>query len=297
MKTNIFDIKRFSYNDGPGVRTVVFLKGCGMDCFWCQNPESISAEPDILYYEHKCIACGNCIKFCPHKCFSVNENQGIVYKREDCEKCGICCDNCYTEALQKVGEAIDSDKIIDILKEDLNIMKISGGGVTLSGGEPLLQPEACEEILKKTKELELTTAIETAASVSIEAIEAILPFLDYMMLDIKTLNPRAHKKYCGVSNNAILNNLDMLKNETGFELVVRIPVIPGINDKKEDITAIVDRIKDFSALKKVELIPFNRLGRGKYKAMGMSYAADNLERQDKREIDELNEIVAGRLLK
>jgi len=294
-KANIFDIKRFSYNDGPGVRTVVFFKGCSMDCFWCQNPESKSQESDILYYKDKCIACGNCIKFCPKSCFSFDENQDIVYKREECIKCGICCDNCYPEALQKVGEFIDTDKIIDVLQEDEKILKISGGGVTLSGGEPLLQIDACEEILKKTKELQLTTAIETVANVSWEAIETILPFLDYMLLDIKTLDPKAHEKYCGITNKSILKNLEMLKYKTGFELIVRIPVVPTFNDTKEELIAIADKVKEFSALKTIELIPFHRLGKGKFKAMGIQFAAENLKQISKAELDELNEIVTDNL--
>jgi len=291
IKANIFDIKRFSYNDGPGVRTVVFFKGCGMRCFWCQNPESIGSGTDILYYKDKCIACGNCIKHCPKKCFLFNEDQRIVYNREGCDKCGICCHTCYAEALQKIGEEIDTDKILDILKDDLKIMELSGGGVTLSGGEPLLQADASLEILRKTKELGLTTAIETALCVPLSSVEAILPYLDYMMLDIKTLDPKAHTEYCGADNGTILSNLEMLKDKTGFELSVRIPVVPTINDTNEDIKGISELVKDFAALKTIELIPFHSIGRGKYRAMGIPYAAEHIEPPSKQKIDELNEIV------
>jgi len=272
VKINIFDLQRFSWVDGPGIRTVVFFKGCNLDCLWCHNPESRSFDRDLLFYADRCIQCGKCTHICPKGCHTFTKECGHTIERERCIRCGKCASVCNAEAIEIVGKQIGIDEIMKEVVKDMEFYKMSGGGVTLSGGEPLLQPKGCFELLKSCKESGLGTAVDTAGNVKWSSFERILPVTDYILYDIKTLDETLHKEVCGISNRIIVQNLLSLKN-SDVKVIVRIPVVTGINDTKEGIMKIIKLVDDFNNLERVELLPFHKLGRPKYKALGLEYRA------------------------
>lgn len=290
ININIFDIQHCSHHDGPGIRTVVFFKGCGMRCLWCQNPESQNFEKDLLFYEEKCIKCEKCIKNCPNNCHVILKNGQHYIDRESCTKCGKCTEVCYSDALQLIGEERTIDSIMEEIMKDFEFYSLSGGGVTLSGGEPLLQEKGCYEILKKSKEKSISTAIETAGNVKFSAFTKVIPFTDYLLFDIKTTNNDIHKSVCGVPNLQILNNLEKL-SKSKVNLIIRVTVIPGVNDNKDEIKNIADRVKSFSNLIGFELIPFHRLGKSKYRALGRKYGYGYTEESTLKKLEELKTIL------
>jgi glycyl-radical enzyme activating protein len=283
---NIFDIQRFSWVDGPGIRTVVFFKGCSLDCFWCHNPESRSFDRDLLFYADRCIQCGKCASICPNGCHAFPEGRHIM-KRELCIGCGKCASVCNAEALEIVGRGVSVDEVTEEVMKDTEFYRMSGGGLTLSGGEPLLQPEGCFELLERCKEKGIGTAVDTAGNVAWASFARILPVTDYILYDIKTLDEARHKKACGVSNRAILRNLLNLK-DSDVKVIVRVPLVGGINDTKEEIEEIVELVSAFDNLHKVELLPFHKLGRSKYEALGLEYRAEKIPVPDRERICLLN---------
>jgi pyruvate formate lyase activating enzyme len=290
ISANIFDIQHSSYHDGPGLRTVVFFKGCNMRCFWCQNPESLFFEKDLLFYEGKCIKCEKCIKYCPNNCIVILKNGKYHIDREFCIKCGKCAEVCFPGALQLVGEERTIGSVIEEVITDLEFYHISGGGVTLSGGEPLLQEKSCYEILRKAKEKSISTAIETAGNVKWSAFTKVIPFTDYLLFDIKTINNDVHKIVCGKSNLQILNNLEKL-SKCKVGLIIRVPIIPGVNDNKEEIKAIANKVKSFPNLKNFELIPFHQFGKSKYLALGRKYEVSSLKGPTLSKLEELKKLL------
>ena len=270
---NIFDIQRGSFHDGPGIRTVVFLKGCSMSCFWCQNPESQDMRVEILDYQNLCKGCEQCINVCAMNCYSI-QNGTRTYDRSKCIQCGRCAEVCYSGALQKSGQIMKIEDILRIVLSDMDMYRISGGGLTLSGGEPLLQSTGCAKLLKMAKEYELHTAVETAGNVPWEAYDRVLPYLDLVFFDVKSMNEKMHKKACGCSAEQIQSNLERLQ-EKNKSIVVRTPVIPGFNDTEADIGAIAEFLSERNILS-YELLPFHKLGGNKYKALGRVYQAEEL---------------------
>lgn len=290
-KVKIFDIQRFSYHDGPGIRTVVFLKGCNMRCLWCQNPESQSPAPEIFYFEHLCIGCGKCLQVCPHGCHRI-ENGQKIFVQEKCTACGRCAELCYAGALQLAGGEVEIEDILRIVRRDIPFYEISRGGVTLSGGEPFLQAEASLKLLQACKEEGIHTAVETAGNVEWAVIERCLPYIDCLMYDLKTLDERRHQEMCGTTNKRIIQNLQRL-NGKNIELIVRIPVIPGFNDDEEMIRDIAKAVKKISNLQYVELLPFHKLGINKYRALGLRYQAEDWKEPGKEQMEALRAVLAS----
>lgn len=256
MTGTIFDIQRFSIHDGPGIRTTVFFKGCNLRCLWCHNPESQSAQPQLMFYKDKCVGCGECKKVCP-RAFT-----------PDCVSKGDCVAACRHGAREMSGATGMAESVIDTVLRDKAFYKTSGGGVTLSGGEPLLQPEFALEILKACKESGIHTAVETAGNVSFAVFEKILPFVDLILYDIKGIDPENHKKNTGVSNERILENARALA-ESGKDILFRMPYIPGYNDT--EAPAVADFARSLG--KEVELMAYHEIGMGKYAALGRDYPA------------------------
>lgn len=263
----VSDIQRFSIHDGPGIRTTVFLKGCNMRCQWCHNPESISLRPQLQIYPNKCIGCRVCLTACERHAHEETED-GRIFHREVCVGCGTCARTCYAESLVLVGKEMTADEVVAEVERDAPFYKTSGGGITLSGGEPLLQHEFACEILRLSKERGLHTAIETNMSLPWEEIEPALQYLDIVMMDIKAATPEIHKKWTGIGNERILDNAKRL-SKTTLPLIVRTPVIPGVNDTMEEISAIGHVVADFPNLLYYELLAFHPLGSGKYGSLGM----------------------------
>jgi len=275
IKINIFDIQRFSWVDGPGIRTVVFFKGCNLRCLWCHNPESHSFNRELFFYDDRCIQCGKCVQICPNGCHTITNECVHFLERSLCDACGKCASVCNAEALEIVGKETSIDETMHEVLKDVEFYKMSGGGVTISGGEPLLQPEGCYRLLKSCREKGIGTAVDTAGNVEWSSLEYLLPVMDYILYDIKTLDDTLHRKVCGASNSLIIENLMRLKHSS-VSLIVKVPVVPGVNDTEEEIGKIVELMSDFDNLEKVELLPFHKLGRPKYRALGFEYPAEKI---------------------
>ncbi len=250
----IFDIIRNSFVDGPGIRTAVFFKGCNLRCAWCHNPESQSAEPELMLFESKCTHCGRCREVCPH---------GLAH----CRLCGACVHNCPSGARSICGRSITAEALLQELLKDRMFYELSGGGVTFSGGECMLQTDFLCDILKRCKAQGLHTAVDTAGCVPWAHFEKVLPYTDAFLYDVKCADDELHKRYTGVSNKLILENLRQLSASFSGELIIRIPMIAGVNDtpaELENLSALLHSIK----YKAVELLPYHRMGEHKYTALG-----------------------------
>ncbi|MDI7246914.1 MAG: glycyl-radical enzyme activating protein [Bacillota bacterium] len=293
QKALVFDIQRFSYHDGPGIRTVVFLKGCNLRCFWCQNPESQSAVPEIMFCPQKCIGCGKCVEACPNGCHGVTREGVRVFRREACIGCGRCAAVCASEALQLVGRSMSVDEVAETVLRDIPFYRLSGGGVTISGGEPLLQDAWCRALLKCCREEGVSTAVETAGNVPWKNLERILPVTDYVMYDVKVLDALMHREWCGSTNLRVLENLRLLRN-TSVNLIIRIPVIPGVNDTSEFVAEVGNMVDGYPNLMGIELLPFNKLGKAKYTALGREYEAERLAELPSRKMQELRRFLGSR---
>lgn len=254
MKATIFDIQRGSYVDGPGIRTTIFFKGCNLKCKWCHNPESQSPYRQILFYKDKCTGCGKCKQVCP-------------YHFEKCDFCGKCTLLCPHDAREICGkEYTVEETLVEILK-DKEFFRASNGGVTFSGGECMLQINFLEELLKRCKENNVHTAVDTAGNVPWNYFERILPFTDLFLYDVKAYTEELHKAGTGVSNVLILENLRKLK-QANAEIIVRVPVIPEFNGNDIEMKKIAGFIKSLE-IKKVELLPYHAMGEYKWAATGM----------------------------
>lgn len=252
----IFDIKEFAVYDGPGVRTTVFMKGCPLRCQWCHNPEGLSMQPQLMVSRAACVHCGACEQICTH---------------ETCVACGKCIPYCKAGLRKIAGQSTDAETLAQKLLRGRKLMEQSGGGITFSGGEPLLQWDFVEEVISHLNGLH--TAVETSGYASDETFKRMTHAVDYIMMDMKLSDPALHRRYTGVDNAPILRHADMLcAGDTPF--VIRIPLIPGVNDTREHLTAVAERIQNAKALVRVELLPYHKTAGAKYSMVGMEYAPD-----------------------
>lgn len=255
-KAMIFDLQRSSFVDGPGIRTTVFFKGCNLRCAWCHNPESQSASRQMLFYQSKCTGCGKCREKCPHTLSS-------------CDLCGKCALYCPHDAREICGREYSVDEVLKEILKDKTFYENTGGGVTFSGGECMLQIDFLEELLKECKRNGIHTAVDTAGHLSWESFTRVLPYTDLFLYDVKCADGEKHKRYTGVDNRLILDNLKKLFS-SGAHLWIRIPVIPDFNDTREEMTAIRDLLRSFGKPEKIELLPYHAMGEHKYAALGVS---------------------------
>lgn len=251
-KALIFDIVRNSYVDGPGIRTTVFFKGCNLKCAWCHNPESQSCKTQMMFYSDKCIGCGKCKEVC---------------ENANCILCGKCEIYCPVDARKVCGEEYTVDEVLTEVLKDKSYYENSGGGVTFSGGECMLQIDFLEEILRKCKENGIHTAVDTAGHVPFENFEKILPYTDLFLYDIKIYDSDKHSQYVGIGNEVILENLKKLF-KMGAKIWIRIPIIVGVNDSVEEIQKIKEYLDGCGNPEKVELLPYHAMGEHKYLAIG-----------------------------
>lgn len=270
LMASISNISRGSLHDGPGIRTVVYLKGCGLRCAWCHNPETLSTEAEILYTASKCMHCGRCIAVCPEH--HVIQDNNMVFLRDDCRKCGSCAEECPSGALSLCGKRTSVEEIMAELCKDLHYYRQSGGGVTLSGGECLLQADFCAALLQKCKAADIHTCIETGLFVPWHAIEKALSVCDFFYADCKIADPKKHKQYTGQDNLLILENLQKLAIAVPGKVTVRIPLIPGVNDSTEDIRGFASCLQPFcQMLAGIEVLRYNNLAQGKYLQLEKAY--------------------------
>lgn len=264
MKAGIFEVKRFAVHDGDGIRTTVFFKGCPLKCVWCHNPEGIDFKPQLAYYENKCIGCGKCVQVCPANAHGMN--QGHFFEREKCLACGKCADVCLGNALTFYGKEMSVDELLPMLLEDKDFYDNSDGGITLSGGECLLQADFCRELLKQLKSCGINTAVDTCGYVSKESFDKVIPYTDTFLYDIKAIDEETHIKCTGHSNKLILDNLKYI-DSYNKNIEIRIPYVPGFNDG--EIEKISEFLKDINNVRRVRVLPYHNYAGSKYLALGI----------------------------
>jgi pyruvate formate lyase activating enzyme len=264
----IFNLQKYSIHDGPGIRTTVFLKGCPLSCQWCHNPESIDVSKEILFRDKKCIACGECIEHCPEKALSFG-GKGILRESSKCTLCGICTELCPTEALQMAGLEQTVEQVMCEIAKDKIFYEESGGGVTFSGGEPLLQISALEKLLKDSKSIGLHTTVDTSGYAPWSSFERIYDHVDLFLFDLKHMDDLQHQFYTGVSNALILENLKRLV-ERGAKLWIRIPIIPSVNDDDTHIEALGKFLSSLN-IQNVFILPYHEIAAIKYERLGRPY--------------------------
>ncbi|MCM8773090.1 MAG: glycyl-radical enzyme activating protein [Candidatus Omnitrophica bacterium] len=268
MKALIFNIQRFCIHDGPGIRTTIFFKGCNLNCWWCHNPESKKDSPELMFYWDKCILCLSCVRNCPEFALTfLEEEKKIVYNKEKCKGCFKCASVCPTETILKCGEYMELEDVYKKIIRDKDFYENSNGGITASGGEPLLYSEFIRELFKKLKEEKIHTCIETAGCVKWNFFENAIEFTDLFLYDFKSGDEKKLKEATGGDLNLILENLDNLRKEKK-EIVIRIPIIPEFNDSQEELKKIVNKLENFKEIK-IEFLKFNYFGKSKYKALNL----------------------------
>jgi len=296
----VFDIQRFSVHDGPGIRTTVFLKGCSLRCFWCHNPEGLHPRPEIRFFPDRCISCGECVIVCPQGAQAI-ENGTRVYRRERCQTCGRCVQTCYAGGLILVGQEMTVEQVVTEILRDRAFYETSGGGVTLSGGEPVLQRDFAQAILERCKAEGLHTAIETCGNCRWEDLSTLLAVTDLIMMDLKHMDPEKHRAVTAVSNKRILANARRLA-QTNKPIIFRVPVVPTVNDTPEEIDVIAAFVRRLADLRSeqghhsdgcddtsLELLPFHRLAGDKYRSLGLDYRARDLTQPSKEKMAQLAE--------
>jgi len=263
----IFDIKRYAINDGPGIRIVIFLKGCNLNCAWCHNPESISTKTERMYAPAKCIQCGTCVLTCPEKALTLTP-EGIVTDTERCNMTGRCAEVCPTKAIEISGKPMPVAEIMNEIEKERVFFDQSGGGVTFSGGEPLLQSKFLIELLDECGKRGIHRAVDTAGLTNTEIILEVAKRTDLFLYDLKLMDSEKHRKWVGVPNEKIQENLKILA-ETGVKIVIRIPLIGGVNDDSANMEATARFVSELSGEKKVvNLLPYHKIAQTKYQKLG-----------------------------
>lgn len=295
MKGNIIDIKKFTIHDGPGIRSTVFLKGCPLNCVWCHNPEGIENKVNLWYFEKKCIKCRKCISACLNKAVSIAEKPQphIVINKEKCTNSGKCVEVCPTTALCFDGKEVSVQDVVQVLLDDKAFYQQSGGGITISGGDPLYQSRFSLDILKACKSENIHTAIETCMYSNRDILENFIDFVDLFIVDIKLFDSNDHKKYTGLRNELIKSNFEYLAFRKA-NIMVRIPLIPGITATRENIGNISKFVYNTGSSIPIELMNYNPLAENKYRLMSKSYDVLNgMKPLSESELDELYRIVKG----
>ena len=265
----IFDIKKFSIHDGPGIRTTVFFKGCPLSCWWCHNPEGQSLGREIMFRERRCIRCGACQAVCTQGAISM-DGDVVSTDREKCTLCGTCVEACYAEARELVGREVTVAEVMAEIEQDVAFYDESGGGVTFSGGEPLLQRNFLLALLRACREKEIHTAVDTCGFATWETLDSLREHVDLFLYDLKSMDDARHLKSTGVSNELILGNLHRLST-LGHDIILRVPVIPGINDDDENIRQTGAFAATLSYLNRLDVLPYHRAGTEKYHRLNKVY--------------------------
>lgn len=286
----LFDIKRYSINDGPGVRVTVFFKGCPLSCRWCHNPESISFKTEKLYNKNKCIGCGSCVAVCPENVLTLTKTDGVITDFEKCRLCGKCAEVCPTKAIEMSGRNYSEEEVIAAVLKETHMMDGSGGGVTFSGGEPLMYPEALKSLLIRCGQEGIHRAVDTSGSVRSSVVEEILPYTDLFLYDLKLMDPQAHREWVGADNALILKNLQLI-SDNDKEYYIRIPLVEGVNTGDQNI---VETIAFLSRLRRkptvVGLLPYHNIASRKYEKMGKMYDESGMAEPSKEKVAHIHSL-------
>ncbi len=274
-KAIIFDIQRASLHDGPGIRTTIFLKGCPLQCLWCHNPEAIASAQQLFFHNDKCTNCGDCEKVCEEDVHHFADGRHTIDYNK-CTLCGKCVETCNFNALKIIGVEMSVDKVMLEIMADHDFYTNSGGGMTLSGGEPLLHFSFSMELLKRCREMGVNTCVETSGFIPALQFKQILPYVDLLLYDYKVTGSNDYKKYTGVANKRILENMDMAYHQ-GVPIILRCPIIPGINDNEPHFKAICALHAKYPNLKGIEILPYHTMGNSKRTSIGFDETLTHLE--------------------
>ncbi|EHR8837037.1 glycyl-radical enzyme activating protein [Shigella flexneri] len=284
----IFNIQKFSLHDGPGIRTIVFLKGCYLACRWCSNPESQKSQPEVFYQPNNCLHCGRCVQACPLQ--AIDPKRPGMVDRQRCDGCGECARACPAGAMVLSGTTMTVEQVITELRKDEVHYRRSGGGITLSGGEALAQPEFAAELLAACKARGWHTAMETTGITSKKVLDRVIPLLDLVLLDIKTLFSERHEQFTGYPNEVVLENALYLSS-IAKEVAVRVPVIPTFNDDEKSIRAIAMFASHMNNVSRLHLLPYHSFGKNKYALLSRQYGMIDIKTPDDDHIQRLKLIV------
>ncbi len=292
MKGMIVNTERFAIHDGPGIRTVIFMKGCPLRCRWCSNPESQNVFPEIGYFANKCMRCAKCAEVCPVKAIAISSSGEILTERQFCDNCGKCVEVCPTGARTMIGKEVTVGQVVEEVEKDSIFYWNSGGGVTLSGGEPTMQPKFSLEILKACKESGIHTAMETCGYVKWDILDEMLKYLDLVYIDLKHMWSAQHTKLTGEGNELILENARKVAAEhANMSLIIRIPIIPGYNDSIENIVSTAKFSCRLKRVERIELLPYHKFGVFRYRVLLRDYPLLNLEVPDEDHLRDLEELI------
>ena len=289
-KAFIFNKQKYNMYDGPGVRTLVFFKGCPLRCKWCSNPEGLERKYQIMFKPTTCVSCGSCVPVCPQKIHSISSSgEHIIDRSIDCIGCGQCVEACIPEALKVAGEQVPISELLEYVEQDRAFYDQSGGGVTLGGGEVTSQPEAAINLLQACKQEGLHTAIETCGYTKKETILRFAEYVDLFLFDLKHIDPDRHFELTGVRNEMILENLEELIMKRNH-VEVRMPMLKGINDSEAEIRGVIEFLKPFREFKNfegIDLLPYHKLGVNKYVQLGMDYPIEGDPSLDDADLDRI----------
>jgi pyruvate formate lyase activating enzyme len=295
LKGLVFDIQRFSVHDGPGIRTLVFLKGCPLRCLWCDNPEGQAPAPELVFRQSLCIGCGACVPACPRGALHL-EDTALRVERDLCDLCGQCVQVCSPQALSIAGRWMSVGEVLSEVGRDRVFYDTSTGGMTVSGGEPLGQPRFLEALLRAAKAERISTTLETSGHAPWPSLERVMRWTDLVLYDIKHADPAAHRRLTGVSNELILENARRIAG-LGVPMVVRCPIVPGLTDDLRDLRSLFQFVADLPGVKELHLLPYHRLGEPKYTMLGRQYGLKGTQPPTPEAMPRLSELARAQGLR
>lgn len=286
------EIKRFATHDGPGIRTTIFVKGCPLGCKWCSNPETQKPYPEIYFIARKCQECGECAKACPEDAITMDKERKI--DRDRCTLCMRCVEVCKYGALEKVGVEVTPEEMAEKIEEDYPFYLRSGGGMTISGGEPLYQPDFTAQLCELCHEKNISTVLDTCGYAIAEDVKRVLKHIDVVLLDVKHMSPIEHKKWMGVSNELILENAKLMSSIC--DVRISLPLVPGVNDSEENLIRTIEFTKSLG-IKYIDVMPLHKLGTSKYQFLGLESPFSDFDKVPEEKIDEVLRLIESYGLK
>lgn len=294
-EARVFNIQKYSLYDGPGVRTLIFFQGCPLQCKWCSNPEGLSMQSTLMYKKDACKHCNKCLQACPKGIHKLKDGKHYIDRTINCDACKKCEKACYASALKVMGEDIKISELMEVIEEDRMFYETSGGGMTLGGGEVLVQAAAALDLLKASKLAGINTAMETCGYTTKETILKVAEYTDLFLYDLKHMDSNKHDYWTGVRNEKILENLRLLL-ENGFNIRVRFPIIKGVNDDQDTLEKLMNFLlpyKDYENLKGIDILPYHKLGVNKYRQLDMEYPIKGDMSLDENKLTEIESWING----